>query len=87
MLKDSYEHSMVLKKAPSLKQATQQKVQEATSILQSAKQPAFVQHYARQKINSEMFSPLRSHIPEEEQQYYQRQRQELLKQRRQEDQE
>lgn len=87
MLKDSYEHSQVLKKVPSLKLATQQKVQEATLLLQNSRQPAFVQQYTKQKINSEIFTPLRSNISEEEQLYYQRQREELLRQRMQEDKE
>jgi hypothetical protein len=65
MLKDSYEHSQVLKKVPSLKLVTQQKVQEAATLLQSSRQPAFMQQYTKQKINSEMFTPLRSNISEE----------------------
>ena len=64
MLKESYEHSQALKKMPSLKLATQQKVQEATSLLQRSSLPAFVQQYTKQKINSEMFTPLRSNISE-----------------------
>lgn len=87
MLRDSYESSQVLKKVPSLKQATQQKIQEASILLQQKNQPAFVHQYTKQKINSEMFTPLRSNISEEEQDYYQRQREELLRQRFHEDQE
>jgi hypothetical protein len=72
---------------PSLKPITQQKIQEATPLLQQKYNSNFIHQYAKQKINSEMFSPLRSNISETEQEYYQRQREELLRQRELEEQE